>query len=293
MLKKRSKTALKILIFIGGFLLLERFTHHQTRGFSLPHIYTDQMQNLPSVSVDPEILTELEKGPFTFLDSGLECYAFLSADGKTVLKVFKHHHLRQAHFLSQISSHFTKLYDEKKKRLENSFASYRLAEKELKSETGLLFLHLGKTKKTLPTVTLIDKLGIEHKVALDEVHFLLQKRATLLLPALEKQVKEKRLSEAEKTLHSLLDLIVQRCKKGISDRDPTLCKNYGFLGTQAIMIDLGSFSKNSFLKDPHSYKRELFYETLPLRCLLQNRFPELLPFFETELNKIIETRDPL
>ncbi|MFI5334744.1 MAG: hypothetical protein ACHQT8_06260, partial [Chlamydiales bacterium] len=148
-------------------------------------------------------------------------------------------------------------------------------------ETGLLYLHLAKTDENLPIVTLIDKLGIAHRVALDELPFLAQKRAEKLLPILEG-------AHGKEALSSLLQLIRTRCAKGVADRDPTLLKNFGFVEGKAVVIDLGSFSKDPFLKAPNRAKVELFYETLPLRCLLTKKFPDLLPHFTSELNRMID-----
>lgn len=256
----------------------------------MPNIYSEtSFVNAPAEPPSIELQTLLSQ-PFTFLDSGLECYAFLSQDKQIVLKVFKHHHIRQAQLIAKILplANLEKLKREKEERLISTFASCKIAYEELKAETGLLYLHLSKTTKQLPVVTLIDKLGLKHKVALDEVQFMVQRRADLLMPSLERSLENGDAEAARKQISALMSLIVERCKKGIADRDPTLCKNFGFLKEHAIVIDVGSFSKNAFLKHPQIYKRELFYETLPLRCLLTKHFPELLPAFEEEFNKILE-----
>lgn len=279
----------KWFVIIVCVLGIERFCHKQTRGFSLPNIYSStSCTEAASAPLNKELLPSFSE-PFTFLDSGLESYAFISQDGKIVLKLFKHHHIRQAKLLAKLLPlpYFIKLAKMKEMRLLNSFASCKIAYEELKEETGLLFMHLGKTMNSLPRVTLIDKLGIEHKVALDEVHFFVQKKADLLLPALEKDMAAAGVAKAKKRIYDLLALIVERCKKGIADRDPTLCKNYGFLDERAIVIDVGSFSKNPHLMHPQLYKRELFYETLPLRCLLTRHFPELVVHFDEEFERII------
>ena len=236
-------------------------------------------------------MQELFSQPFTFLNSGLECYAFLSQDKQIVLKVFKHHYIRQAELVAQLLPlpYFKKIRQDKIERMAKTFASCKIAYEELKEETGLLYMHLNKTSLQLPTITLIDRLDIKHQVALDGVQFMVQKRADLLDAILENNMAKYDLEGAKKHIHALVALIVDRCKKGVADRDPILDRNFGFLEDRAIVIDVGSFSKNPFLKHPQAYKRELFYETLPLRCLLTKRFPELLPAFEEEFNKIIES----
>jgi hypothetical protein len=281
---KKLKLICKILIFLGSFIAVERLCHVHTRGFSLPNIYSYEPDSSHSepISFDAEILSQ----PFTLFASGLECYAFLSEDQKFVLKVFKFHHVREARLFYKLFpfSYFAKLLREKEDRIAHSFESNKLAYQELKEETGLVCIHLEKTERCYPQVTLIDSCGIRHQVNLDEVHFILQKKADLLVPALKKQNED----QARRSISSLLNLILTRCQKGIGDRDPTLYNNYGFIGDEAVIIDTGSFSYQPLLKNPKTSKRTLFYETLPLRCMLAKHFPFLLPHFESEFEKILE-----
>jgi hypothetical protein len=291
MKSKLPSTLFKLLLVVSAFFVVERFCHKQTRGFTLPNIYTEQpLTCVPSglSSQDAETLKTQLAQPFTFLDSGLECYAFISQDRQIVLKFFKHHHIRQAQLLAKLAPfpYLVKLKCEKEERRDKTFSSCRLAYEEMKEETGLIFLHLNKTAENLPTVTIIDKLGLQHRVALDNVQFLIQKRADLLIPSLGDSLKQGDLKSAQTKVSSLLDFITQRCQKGIADRDPTFLKNYGLIENCAIVIDVGSFSKNDFLKRPQTYKRELFYETLALRCLLAKHYPELLPHFDSELKRV-------
>lgn len=284
-LMKQTVFILKLLLFIGCFVALERFCHKQTRGFSISNIYSldEKACTASPLSLDVEKILAQR---FHFLDSGLECYAFVSEDGKWVLKTFKQHHAKNARLLLHLPlpAFFQRSLREKETRLNNSFESLKVASEELKEETGLLYVHLGKSSNLNRSVTLVDKLGIVHTVALDSLDFFLQKRADLLIPTLSKLMQEGRVEEAKASISSLLELIVTRSKKGIADRDPTLTKNFGFIGTQAVVIDVGSFSKNPFLTEARSYKQALFYETLPLRCLLAKEHPILLAHFEKEMH---------
>lgn len=276
MWNKKLRAIFSAILFVSCFIAAERLTHRATRGFALPNIYSDE--KIEAYCTGKQL--KLDQ-PFRFLGSGLEFYAFVSADEKLVLKLFKQHHVRQARLLSRMLPFFAKFYEKKRERFISTLASCRLAYDELSRESGLLYLHLGKTEEALPTITLIDNLGIKHSVRLDDVSFLVQERATLLIPALQGE-------RAKESLTSLLHLIEARCKRGIADRDPTLCKNFGFSGGRAIVIDIGSFSKNPFLKEPSHCKRTLFYETLPLRCLLQKQFPHLVSHFDEEFERMIK-----
>lgn len=282
------KRIFKFLLFVALITGVERFCHKQTRGFALSNIFPDT-ELVGEEELHPQARALLSQ-PFTFLESGLECYAFVGEDGETVLKLFKHHHLRQAYWLARVpflKNIGEKLVKEKAERLEKGFASCALAEKELKAETGMIYFHNRRTEKC--PVTLIDKLGICHVADVGGIPFLVQKKGTLLVPTLEKCMERGEIERAKECVRSLLTLIHERCKKGIADRDPTLCKNFGFVGTKAIVIDVGSFSYSPALQDEWKGKRELFDETLPLRCLLRKNFPALVDFFEQELERMIRT----
>lgn len=92
-------------------------------------------------------------------------------------------------------------------------------------------------------VTIIDKLCIAHQIDMDSIEFALQTKAELVQPHLKRLIQENDLPGAKECLTSLLELIVERCHKGIHDRDPNLLTNFGFIGHKAITIDIGSFSK--------------------------------------------------
>lgn len=288
----KQRTVFNLLLFIGCFLALERFCHKQTRGFSISNIFS--LDEKPcTASLFSRDIEKILSQRFYFLDSGLECYAFLSEDGNWVLKTFKQHHAKTGRFFSYLPlpAFLQRNMREKETRLNNSFKSLKVAYNDLKEETALLYLHLGKSSDLNRSVTLVDKLGIVHTVPLDSLDFFLQKRADLLIPTLGKLMQEGRVEEAKASISSLLELILVRCKKGIGDRDPTLTKNFGFIGTQAVVIDVGSFSKNSFLTTPRNYKQALFYETLPLKCLLAKEHPILLAHFEKEMHTLLAQLD--
>src|SRR5438445_301873 len=109
----------KLLLFVALFIGAERFCHKQTRGFALSNIFPKEELEWPEQEISQEIKTLLSQ-PFTFLESGLECYAFVGEDGETVLKLFKHHHLRQAEWLTclpLLKNVAKKLVKEKAERL--------------------------------------------------------------------------------------------------------------------------------------------------------------------------------
>ncbi|HSX11969.1 MAG TPA: hypothetical protein VLF61_00570 [Rhabdochlamydiaceae bacterium] len=209
--------------------------------------------------------------PFYFLGSGVQYYAFVSEDQKTVLKIVKPYHLCPNFILSP----FPQVLAKRKKRLDAIFQSAKIAYEELKEETGLHFLHLNRTAGKYPHIKLYDKLGICHEVSLDDTAFALQKKADAYF--------------SHTDLRSMIDqtiaLIRHRCEKGIACSDAVLSKNFGFSGEQAMEIDIGSFTRNPLLAKPYAIQRELLFETAPLKERLKEE-PELLQYYYEKLLEV-------
>ena len=183
----------KLLFFIVGFIGIERFCHTITEGFR-PHKILSSLPYNPEFATDHLSVKELVQvqqllsQPFYFLGSGGQCYAFLGSDDQTILKVFKHHHMRPHSYWD----HFPlptfleplrkKVIHKRKERLKNIFTSCKLADTHFKEHTGLIYTHLNPTDLFYQKLTLIDTLGIAHIFDADTLTFALQKRQHLPFP---------------------------------------------------------------------------------------------------------------
>lgn len=245
------KTAIFILI---ACVAIERFCHKQTRGFALHKILSApsiEAEEFPLCEKVYEEMNLLFEKPFTFLGSGGQCYAFLSHDGTTVLKFFKQHHLRLWHFLNRLylPSFLEPLRAKQLCKIEHYspllLESCKIAWRDFKEQSGLIYLHLNQTHHFQKPATLIDPLGIAHSIDLDQTEFALQKRAELCYPKFRRLLQEADLPAAKECIDSLIALIRDRQRQEIQDRDPHIRKNIGFIGNRAIEIDLGSFTKGT------------------------------------------------
>lgn len=269
---------LKFLLFLFSFISIERFCHHQTEGFQLHKITSNLPFNVAFATAPPaEEIKELLSQPYRFLGSGGQSYAFLSEDKRAVIKFFKHHHMRPLPLSIQQQS--------RKNRLKEIFTSFTIAHDFLKEETGLLFLHLNQGTDFQMKLTLIDSIGISHQIDLDKTTFALQKRARLALPTLQALLKKKKIEEAKSHLCSLLDLMVKRINAQISNCDPIVKRNTGFIDGQAVEIDLGCFAKEESLSKSLAKRRAFFFDTLKLRYWVKKRAPNLLTFFDLQFNQ--------
>jgi len=319
MIKKISPLILKFLLVTSLYVGLQQLIEMKTRGFSLDRIQADDLsfqQNweTPPLSAEEEReVASLLSQSYRLIGSGSECFAFMSADGKAVIKFFKLDHIRPVylhrgllaedhsalagtvshHPLTELSlpSPFDKglkrILGIREFRISRTFNSLKLAYDGLKEETGILYLHLNPTAHLKQKITLYDGCGIAHEIDLDTTPFFLQRKAIPVeqhLAALKEASSDE---EAKKSIHSLIDLMRIRCKKGYADRD-ILNRNLGFIGLKAIEIDSGSFFKNSAMREPWLYKQEIFYATLELKMWLKKHYPEMVSHLEQRVAQEIK-----
>jgi hypothetical protein len=282
------KRAAKILLILALIVGIDRFCHEQTGTFSLYKIQDNrpgdpifELANQPSADA-------LLNQPYRFLGHGNECFAFISADNTTILKVFKLQFLRPAYLKPACKAPLKKFKETlcaaRKERLKRTFDSIQIACEDLKEETALVYIHLAPTHHLKKSLTIIDKIGIAHQIDLDQTKFILQKRANLVYPHLNALMKENKVDEAKECLTSLIQLIKTRYEKGISDRDARLEDNFGFIGSIAVEIDVGSFSRDNTIKTPENTEHLLFQETLPLKTWLA-KHPILLEHLNSTISK--------
>lgn len=215
----------KLLIFLLSFLVIERFCRLQTQGFRMCKVAfveeADEAQCFPLQAFDQS---------YDYLGSGAQFYVFASRDRSFVLKLFKTHH---GLFASK---------EKKKKRLLRLFTSAKLAQELLPMETGILFLHLAKTKDLYGKVTIYDPLQIAHSLNLDCTAFILQKYAEPAAMRLQAQLDKENIIDAKTSMKALLDLAENTALKGIKNKDIKLIRNCGFVGDLPLILDIGSLS---------------------------------------------------
>lgn len=318
MIRRTVKFLFKSILALGLFIGLQQLIEIKTRGFCLQKIQADDLpfqahwETTPLTQTQESEIDALLSQPYTLLGSGSECYAFASADGKAVIKFFKLDHARPVYFqkglfledhsalagtlsdhpltkadlLSPVDKWMKRFLGIREFRLLRTFSSIKLAYDELKDETGLLYLHLNPTKRFNKTLSIYDASGIRHEIDLDSARFFLQKRAVPLEKHFATLKQQNADALAKKSIDSLIQMLLTRCQKGYSDRD-ILNRNLGYIGTQAIEIDSGSFIKNPRMKEPWLYKQELFYATLELKLWLKKHYPEMVDYLETRVSEEI------
>lgn len=254
---------------LGAHLLCDHFKEsdiHPTLG------------NCKTWQTDPgDYPEEIFKQSYHYLGKGSQSTVFESEDRQYVIKFFRRSRLT-AHIWSIGPTFMQEIYQakqrEKQKERWNLFSSCYLAFTELKAECGLIYLHLNKSHK-LPTLLLYDRLQRPHFVNLNQVAFYIQKRAEPLMQRISH-------APAKETMREIALLLKKRMDRGIDDHDPVLQKNTGFIGNQAIFIDIGSFYPNPATKE-NQYE-SVYKMTRKLARLLNEKKPDL----STELDEAIK-----
>lgn len=297
-----AKKILKTLFCVTAVILVDRFCHQQTAGFTLLKIQSNHSPHsrweppFLNKESDPKLFSHFEQ-KFTFFSYGGQAYVFLSEDGQTVLKLFKQHHMRIPTWIKllplpqPLNKFRNKFIHRREEKLEGLFDSCKIAFDELKEDTGLLYLHLNPTKHLQKKLTLVDKLGIAHTIDLDTSDFLLQRRALLASEHFSQLRSRGDIEAGKESIDSLLKMMAKRSQKGIYDRDPNLRRNCGFISNQAVEIDVGSYTYSPDLKLPFAWKTDVHQKSLQLKRLIQKHYPELFSYLEIQLRDLLYTKD--
>jgi hypothetical protein len=274
-----------LLMFGSSYALFCVAVWYLTEGFSPDHIQSDGgfSPKWEILGQDEGQARELLCQPFYYIAKGSQCYVFLSADQKHVLKFFRHARYRLPPLARYITApaFLATVQEQKKnikqKKLEALFASCKLAFMELKEESGLIYLHLNPTTHLQQTVVLYDKLKRAYSIPIDAYTFMIQKKGEHLFPYLTRLLAQGRRHEAKIALSRLANLLSHRIQKGISDNDAVIHKNAGFCGQEALFLDIGGFC----LCGPQEHT--LWQTTQRFRTWLQKQDPELALLFEQKL----------
>lgn len=296
------KKFFKGLFYISVFLLIAygsgRLYYAVTGGFTLENItsqfaYNENWDIPPLTDVEKHQVKHILSQNFTYLGKGCQSYVFASEDGQYVLKFVKYQRFRpQAwldhfEFIPLVNRYRLAKIDKKTKKLEMLFSSWKVAYMHLKPETGLVYIHLNKTNDLKMPLKIYDKMGFEHVLNMDDMEFLLQKRAYMLCSVLSQFAQRGELGQAKELIDNLLTMILGEYQRGFADNDHALMQNTGAVGTTPFHIDVGQFVIKPEMAQPENYKQELFSKTFKFRKWLAKHHPDLGLYLEDKLLNIL------
>lgn len=297
-MKKYFKIFLVISLLVFVIYSSGRLYYAITAGFTISNItsdfaYNEKWDMLSLSNLEKERVNQILAQKFSYLGKGCQSYVFLSEDGEYVLKFVKYQRFRpQAwldyfQFIPIVNDYRLAKIEKKRKKLDMLFGSWKIAFENLKHETGLIYVHINKSKDLQQNLIIYDKLGIEYELNLDDMEFLLQKRANMLCSTMNHFIQRGQLGEAKELIDNLLSMILSEYSRGLADNDHALMQNTGAIGNMPVHIDVGQFVIKPEISNPAVYKQELFSKTFKFRMWLEKHSPELAAYLNKKLFEII------
>ncbi len=249
------------------FVSIIFFYNELNDDFSLKNISIVGKENVawqittPS-EVDLQNLENILAQPFTYLGKGHQTYAFVSQDQQYVLKFIKYTYLKSPFYLAWlpnfglVQSYRQNLLQHQAMRINRIFQGYHLAYTKNKDNTGMLYVHLLKTDNLHKPITLTSRYGFNYNVNLDEVSFMLQRKAQTTKNTLTTLLQNNEVEKAKKQIRKILNLYTSEYLLSLHDDDHNIIHNTGFVDDIAIRIDVGRLMIKSH-KDPLTFKTEL------------------------------------
>lgn len=226
---------------------------------------------------------------YYYIGKGAQCYAFASADHQYVLKFFKFKHLKPHWFIQFVPSvwpfagYKADYIERKRRKLMGVFEGYDLAYRENRKESELLYLHLLPTHSLGMQATVVDKIGFEHQINLDDVVFLIQKKGETLRSRLHRLLKQGQQEAAKSAISSILTMYMKEYQKGVYDRDHGVMHNTGFVGDQPFHLDVGKFTKENRMKEHEFYAKDLEHIVWKIDTWIKSNYPDHYPALSEHL----------
>lgn len=302
-LTQKKRVFLYVLLIALAFFALIRLYYRLTDDFRLANItdtlnYRSEWDVQPLTSAEKEKIDTLLQQKYFYIGKGAQSYAFGSEDGQFVLKFFKFKHLRPSPLFDWIppwmpfAEYRAKQEARKKRKFEGVFSGYHLAYEVNRKESGLLFVHLNRTKELYPSVTVFDKIGRKHRIDLDDVAFLLQVKAETMRSVLHRLLEQGDLPLAKTRISQIFDLYLSEYKKGIFDHDHGVMHNAGFSENHPIHLDVGKLKKDENMKSLTFYSEDLALVARRMdKWLKENElkeYPELAKHIEAKVSEITQ-----
>lgn len=297
-MKKKSWVLLTIVCLLVCFGLARvyyRFTDDFRSGnymHQVPHHAEWEITALPLE--EQAQLDTIFAQKYYYLGKGAQSFAFLSQDGNHVLKLFKFKHLKPSWLIELLPpvGLFKRMREEEKERkylkLESVFNGYQLAYDLHKRDSGLLFVHLNKDSGPGKKVRVQDKINLWHELDLNELIYVLQKKAVTTRQEMINLLSRGDVSTAIQRVNQIFDLYLTEYAKGIYDRDHGVMHNTGFVHESAsvypIHLDIGKLSPNESMKQVAVYRPDLEKVVYKFNLWFSENYPQ----YYSELRKAME-----
>jgi hypothetical protein len=233
---------------------------------------------------------------YFYLGRGRQCFAFQSADGKYVVKFPRTDRYKSRLWLDCFFLDFLKVGADRTRnnivtRKKKLFKSFEISYDELREDTALVALF--NASKQERQIEIVDRLGRVFRLPLASTEFILQRKMRLFKDVFQDALAKKNEQEIEKILDQLLEVVVRIANKGILSKDGSFLNNFGFDGTRAYQIDIGSFYRNEELSAEEAFVRSIHASVEKLRIWLLHLNPSLLTLIDRKLHLIYEKKNDI
>lgn len=287
----RKRLAILSLISIATLLFVLYFALDDLdqRNIVLPSGYRPEWDLSSLNAHDQAIADKILEQPFIYLDEGGQSSVYLSADGDTVLKLFKFKRFRPYFFVNLLPDTypFKSFRDRhiaaREKKLLTVFKGYKIAYELHRHESGLLLVQLNPAPST-KSITLVDKYHRERKIDLNDVSYILQESGAMLSKELSRILDQGNVPLAKKRIDQLFDLYLSEYRKGFYDADHGVIHNIGYKNGYLFHLDVGKFTLDERMKDPAFYKKDLNKVMAKVQLWINHKYPQ----YAQELNSYIK-----
>ncbi len=228
---------------------------------------------------------------YYYLSRGRQSFAFVSDDGLYILKLPRMDRYRLPFWLKSIpwpSSYREELREHRRKGEEFIRDSFFLSYQELREQTALVGIHLTRTENRGEAIRCVDRIGREFQLPVHCTAFAVQRRENLLMPAVAEALDKGNREAADRMLAAFLDVIAERARKGILNRDPNFYDNFGFDGERAYQIDIGSFYRVEGVSQNELYQNSVIRTVEHVSKWLEERDQEMFKQFEVRLEPLLK-----
>lgn len=274
-----------IILAFATLILVVRGYVATGDGFRLSNIqyeipYHPEWDVIELDPVQRQLLGHILCQNFSYFGQGEQCYAFLSEDGKWVLKMFILKHLKPSPLLSlvpsvgSLSDYKLAIEKEKGRQLESLLGSYKLAYDCYQAESGCVYVHFNQTNKLNKAVSVTDQSGRQWTVDLDALAFVIQERAVSFRDELDQLLSRNEVNRARQRIQQIFALYFRQYTLGIHDMEKEVMTNNGFVGEKPIHFGVENLILDDSVKMPEIQIEHFVNVSASIYQWLETHYPQ-------------------
>ena len=292
-MKKKIILAISSIITIfGSITAVQKYNgKFSIKNLTSSNFFEDCLYSGVLSEEESRAVEEAFSQKYTYLHHGKQVFPFLSEDGKYVLKFVRHYKAKPPCYHRfplprSLRTFANKRAEINREKVDVAIKSFIIADKQLKKESGLLYVHINKTTHIQKYLEVKDKLHRKFTINLDDFDFIVQKAAVLAYDQIKQFMDHNQIEQAQTLVLQIIDLIETRLKNGIHDNDITVFKNVGVVDGKPIFIDLGRFSYLPANTDTHDLKKDFLKQINSFYVWISKQYPQLEKQLKTRLDQI-------